>query len=219
MAGTPSACRVQHLRSFHSLFSSGCRSGRNWPQARGPAVARNARLWRDASGVAIVKGGGGSSCWKHASGVTTRQDVQNDTGGMDVVGQSLGAGGFDGVQAIGEHGPEDLDHLPVAAALSFELALHTAQGRWQIPVLERGPVAQCAGLARQDRDAIPRRNEFDSLRQFRLPPRRRDLPRFDRASRRRSKAPAFRQGSARVTPGRGRTGCARAAGWKAGRYP
>jgi hypothetical protein len=171
MAGTPSACRVQHLRSFHSLFSSGCRSGRNWPQARGPAVARNARLWRDASGVAIVKGGGGSSCWKHASGVTTRQDVQNDTGGMDVVGQSLGAGGFDGVQAIGEHGPEDLDHLPVAAALSFELALHTAQGRWQIPVLERGPVAQCAGLARQDRDAIPRRNEFDSLRQFRLPPR------------------------------------------------
>lgn len=75
---------------------------------------------------------------------------------MDALLERLGAGGFDGVQAIGEHGPEDLDHLPVAAALSFELALHTAQGRWQIPVLERRPIAQRAGLASQDRDVMER---------------------------------------------------------------
>lgn len=77
----------------------------------------------------------------------TCQDVQNDASGMDVVRQGLRTSGFNGVQPINEHGPEDLDHLPVAAGLSFELALHTAQGRRQIPVLERRPVAQCAGLA------------------------------------------------------------------------
>ena len=71
---------------------------------------------------------------------------------MDVVRQGLGAGGFDGVQAIGEHGTEDVDYLPITAGLSFELTLHTAQGGWQIPVLERRPVAQRAGLASQDRD-------------------------------------------------------------------
>jgi len=83
-----------------------------------------------------------------------RQDVQNDAGGMDVVRQGLCAGGFDGVQAIDEHGAEDIDHLPVTTGLSFQLALHTAQGRWQIPVLEWRPVAQCAGLARQNRDVV-----------------------------------------------------------------
>ena len=75
---------------------------------------------------------------------------------MDVVRQGFGAGGFDGVEAISEHGAEDLDHLPVAARLSFQLAPHTAQGRWQIPLLERRPVAQCAGLAGQNRDVMER---------------------------------------------------------------
>lgn len=73
---------------------------------------------------------------------------------MDLVRQSFGAGGFDGLQTIDEHGAEDLDHLPVAAGLSFELALNPAQGRWQFPVLERRPVAQCAGLAGQNRDVV-----------------------------------------------------------------
>lgn len=73
---------------------------------------------------------------------------------MDLVRQRFGAGGFDGLQTIDEHGAEDLDHLPVAAGLSFELALHAAQGRWQFPILERRPVAQCAGLADQNRDVV-----------------------------------------------------------------
>ena len=70
--------------------------------------------------------------------------------------QGLGAGSFDGVQAIGEHGAEDVDHLPVAAGLTFEFALHTAQGRWQVPVLEGCSVAQRAWFARQNRDVMER---------------------------------------------------------------
>ena len=41
---------------------------------------------------------------------------------MDVVRQSLGAGCLDRIQAIGQHGGEDIDHLPVAARLAFQLA-------------------------------------------------------------------------------------------------
>ena len=58
----------------------------------------------------------------------TRQDVQNDASGMDVVRQRFRAGSFDGVDAIAEHGTEDIDHLPVAAGLSFQLALNAPQG-------------------------------------------------------------------------------------------
>lgn len=79
------------------------------------------------------------------------QYVQNDAGRMNAMGQGLGAGGFDGVQPINEHGAKDIDHLPVAAGLSLELALNTAQGRWQIPFLERRSVTQGTGLAGQDR--------------------------------------------------------------------
>ncbi len=42
------------------------------------------------------------------------QDVENDIGGMDAVGERLGAGGFDGGQAVGQHRVEDIDHLPIA---------------------------------------------------------------------------------------------------------
>ena len=52
-------------------------------------VVPEARLQRDASGVVIVRGGEGSSYWKHAFGVTARRDVQYDTGGMNVVGQGF----------------------------------------------------------------------------------------------------------------------------------
>lgn len=84
------------------------------------------------------------------------QDVQNDACGMDVVRQGLGTGSFDGLQTIDEHGAKDIDHLPITARLSFELALNPAKGRRQIPVLERCPVAQCAGFAGQNRDVVKR---------------------------------------------------------------
>jgi hypothetical protein len=55
-----------------------------------------------------------------------------------------------------EHGAEDFEHPSVSTRLSFELALDPAHGRRQIPVLERRPVAQGAGLAGQNRDVMER---------------------------------------------------------------
>ncbi|QIE56719.1 hypothetical protein G5B40_15530 [Pikeienuella piscinae] len=69
---------------------------------------------------------------------------------MDVVRQGLGAGGFDGVNAIGEHGPEDLDHLPITAGLTLQLALNAAERDRQVPFLKRRPVAKGAGLEGQN---------------------------------------------------------------------
>ena len=78
------------------------------------------------------------------------QDVQHDTGGMDVVRQRLGAGGINRIQTIGQHGGEDIDHLPVTARLTFQFALNAADRNRQIPLLEGRPVAQGTGLASQD---------------------------------------------------------------------
>lgn len=78
------------------------------------------------------------------------EDIQDDTCGMDVLRQRLRAGRFDGVDAITEHGAEDLDHLAVAPVLAFQLALNTAQRRRQLPSLEGCAVAQRARFARQD---------------------------------------------------------------------
>jgi hypothetical protein len=76
------------------------------------------------------------------------EDVENDTSGMDVVRQRLGACGFDGLQPIGQDGPEDIHHLPVTAGLAFQLALHASQGDGQVPFPERRAVAQSTGFAR-----------------------------------------------------------------------
>ena len=65
---------------------------------------------------------------------------------MDVVGQRLGAGGFYRIGAIRQHSAQDLDHLAIAAGLTFQLALHAPHGNGQVPLLERRPIAQSAGL-------------------------------------------------------------------------
>lgn len=57
-----------------------------------------------------------------------REDVQHNTGRMDVVRQRLGAGGLYRIDAIRQHSAQDLDHLPVAAELAFQLAPYTPQG-------------------------------------------------------------------------------------------
>ena len=85
-----------------------------------------------------------------------RQDVQYDTGGMDVVRQSLRACCFNGVQSIGQNGPEDIDHLAVAARLTFKLLSHTPNGKGQFPFFERSTVAQSAGFAREHRQIVQR---------------------------------------------------------------
>lgn len=73
---------------------------------------------------------------------------------MDIVRQSLGTGGFHRLDPIRQHGAQDLDHLPVTAGLTFQLAPHTADRDWQLPFLEGGAVAQGTGLAGQDGDVM-----------------------------------------------------------------
>lgn len=47
------------------------------------------------------------------------QDVQNDTGRMDIMRQRLGTSGFYRINPIGQHGAQDVDHpLPDRALRS-----------------------------------------------------------------------------------------------------
>jgi hypothetical protein len=50
------------------------------------------------------------------------QDVEDDVGGMDAVGDRLGTDRLDRRQAVGEYRGEDVDHLPVAVVGAGELA-------------------------------------------------------------------------------------------------
>src|SRR6478736_2330859 len=109
------------------------------------------------------------SCWRLTQGQCGRgedrgrwtgialasQNVENDIGGMDAVGERLGAGSLDGGQAVGQHRVEDIDHLPVAVGGARELAPHTFHRGRQHPILEGSTVAQGAGLAGQDRHVMP----------------------------------------------------------------
>jgi hypothetical protein len=65
---------------------------------------------------------------------------------MEVLGERLGAGGFDRGQSVGEHRGEDLDHLPVAVVGAGELAPDAVQCCRQHPILERAPLRKAPGL-------------------------------------------------------------------------
>jgi hypothetical protein len=84
-----------------------------------------------------------------------RQNVENDVGGMDPLAQRLGAGRFDFGHAVGQHGGENLDHLPVAIIGARKPATNPLQGAGQNPVLERRPIAQSARLSRQHGHVVP----------------------------------------------------------------
>jgi hypothetical protein len=83
------------------------------------------------------------------------EDVDDDIGGMDTLRQGLSAGGFNGGQAVAEHGGEYFDHLPVAIVAASELAPYALKIGWQHPVLERSPVPQSPRLAGEDRHVMP----------------------------------------------------------------
>jgi len=70
------------------------------------------------------------------------ENVEDDIGGMDAVGDRFGAGGFDCRQPIGEHRGENVDHLPIAVVDAGEFAPDTLYGGWQHPVFERCAIAQ-----------------------------------------------------------------------------
>ena len=75
---------------------------------------------------------------------------------MDALIYSFPAGGFDSLQPVIGHAAQDLDHLPVAVIAALQLAPDRGHGGWQHPVLERGPIAQCARFACQNRHIVPR---------------------------------------------------------------
>jgi hypothetical protein len=83
------------------------------------------------------------------------ENVDDDIGGMDALGQGLSTGGFDGGQAIAEHGSKNLDHLPVAIVAASELTPEPLQIGREHPVLEWSPVPQSARLAGEDRHVMP----------------------------------------------------------------
>src|SRR5271165_2375126 len=83
------------------------------------------------------------------------QNVEDDVGGMDALGERLNASRLNRGQSVGEHRGEDFDHLAVAVVGPGELAPHAIERRRQYPVLERCPIAQSAGLARQNRHVMP----------------------------------------------------------------
>ena len=83
------------------------------------------------------------------------QDVEHDIGGMNAVSDRLGAGCFDGRQAVGQNRVEDVDHLPIAIVGTGELAPYTFDRSRKHPVLEGSAVAQRSGFASQHRHVMP----------------------------------------------------------------
>src|SRR5258708_21089941 len=69
--------------------------------------------------------------------------------------QCFRTGGLDGGQPVIEHGAQHLDELSVPVGVLLQLGSDLGQGGRQIPVLERGAVAQGAGLPDQNRQIMP----------------------------------------------------------------
>lgn len=82
---------------------------------------------------------------------TTRQNVDDDRGGVGALIEGFGAGGLNGSPAIIGHTAQDLDHLTIPAIAALQLAADRGHRGWKYPFLERG-----AGFASQNRDIVPR---------------------------------------------------------------
>ena len=82
------------------------------------------------------------------AGITlSSQNVDDDVGGMNAVGDRLGAGDFDRQQSVGENRGEDVDHLPIAVMGARKLARRTrsiAAGSTQS--LKGAPLRKAPGL-------------------------------------------------------------------------
>src|SRR5947209_16946076 len=83
------------------------------------------------------------------------EDVENDVSGMDAVGNCLCAGGFYGLQTVGQNRVEDVDHLPIAIVGTGELAPYTFNRRREHPVFEGSAVTQSARFASQHWHVMP----------------------------------------------------------------
>ena len=100
----------------------------------------------------------------------TRENVNDDVGGMDALGQGFGAGAFDGGQTVAEHGGENFDHLPVAGVGAGKFTPYALQIGGQHPILERRSIPQSARLTRKNRHVMPgiedRRAASEGARMF-----------------------------------------------------
>ena len=74
------------------------------------------------------------------------QDVENDVGGVDAVGDRFGAGRLDRRQPVGEHRGEDIDHLPVAVVDAGELARTRSIAAGSTQSLNGAPLRSAPGL-------------------------------------------------------------------------
>ena len=74
------------------------------------------------------------------------QDVEHDIGGMNAVSDRLGAGCFDGRQAVGQNRVEDVDHLPIAIVGTGELAPYTFDRSRKHQSLKGAPLRKAPGL-------------------------------------------------------------------------
>lgn len=74
------------------------------------------------------------------------EDVEHDIGGMDAMGNCLGAGRLDGWQAVSQNRVEDVDHLPIAIVGTGELAPHTFYRSGQHQSLKGAPLPKAPGL-------------------------------------------------------------------------
>ena len=73
--------------------------------------------------------------WPAARGSRWRaRMLKHDIGGIDAVSDRLGAGCFDGRQAVGQNRVEDVDHLTIAIVGTGELASYTFDRSRKHPV-------------------------------------------------------------------------------------
>ena len=84
------------------------------------------------------------------------EDVENDIGGMNAVGDRFRTSRLDRRQPVGEHRGENVDHLTIAIVDAGELAPHALHRGRQYPVFEGRTVAQRTRLAGEHRHVVPR---------------------------------------------------------------
>src|SRR6202451_4624139 len=91
-------------------------------------------VWRSvsAAGVTMLAGRPG---WGWRAGIALpSENVEDDVGGVDALGDRLGASGLDRRQPVGEHRGEDVDHLPIAVFDTGQLASLAFQRWLQAPI-------------------------------------------------------------------------------------
>ena len=99
----------------------------------------------------LRRGDGQRRRWFAVSG----EDVQDDRGGVDPFAECFGTRSLHGLEPVGQHGAEDVDHLAVSVRHPAEPALHASHGGRQLPLLERRAVPERARLAREHGHVVP----------------------------------------------------------------